>query len=373
MTTSLIGSACCCGLFDRLAPVCEWFKREEKDLILCGMAILGTIALLFIIDFVLFNMILIPLSKKTKTTKDDLIFKAIRFPIKMAVFIFGFRAALLLPEFPPLMTRLITKSFNALLWALVIWLLLRLVGVIDKRFQQATAGGTALPLDAVLVNLLRRVLRAVIWAFAIIMVAQNVFDLNVGALLAGAGVIGLAVAFAAQNTLANIFGAIVIIADKPFAVGDMIKIGDAQGTVEGVGLRSTTLRSLDGHVWTVPNRLISDSNVVNISRRPNTKYSFTVELTYSTTTVQLRRAMAILHEILDGKPYFDMEKLPPAIYFTDMAESSLNISVTVWFVNTDFKTMQTAKQEINLEILERFGAENLVMAYPTQSIYIENN
>ena len=205
---------------------------------------------------------------------------------------------------------------------------------------------------------------------AIIFIAQNLFNLNVAALVAGAGVIGLVLAFAAQNTVGNLFGAMSIVSDKTFKIGDRVTIGEASGSVEEVGLRSTRLRSLDGTLWNIPNRIVADNTIENITERPYLKYSFTLGLVYSTTPEQMRLALKILGEILDHHPGFDLEGQPPLYFFTDFQACSLDISVILWFQTLDYIQMQRWKQEINLEILERFNAAGLEFAYPTSTNYL---
>jgi len=223
--------------------------------------------------------------------------------------------------------------------------------------------------------LIRRGIKALVWVCVIIFVAQNVFKFDVTALVAGAGVAGLAIAFAAQNTVANLFGAMSIISDRTFKKGDRILINDATGSVEEVGFRSTRLRSLDGTVWHVPNRIASDSVIQNITERPWFKYAFTLGLVYQTTPEQMHRALEILAEILNNHPGFNMESHPPLFFFTNFNASSLDIDVILWFQTLDYVQFQRWKQEINLSILEKFNAAGLDFAYPTSTNYLiaENN
>ena len=186
---------------------------------------------------------------------------------------------------------------------------------------------------------------------------------------------GLAIAFAAQNTIANLFGAMSLISDRTFKVGDRIICNGSDGMVEAVGFRSTRLRSLDGTIWNIPNRILSDSTVENITERNSIKYAFTLGLVYSTTPEQMRRALRILGGILDNHPGFDPATKPPLYFFTDYKAFSLDISVTLWFQTLDFVQFQKWKQEINLAILEQFNAAGLEFAFPTSTNYIiaQNN
>ncbi|MDD5727591.1 MAG: mechanosensitive ion channel, partial [Victivallales bacterium] len=157
--------------------------------------------------------------------------------------------------------------------------------------------------------------------------------------------------------------------DKPFTVGERISLDTLSGTVERIGFRSTRIRSLNGHMYSIPNSKLADSVVENIAKRPYIKHSFDLTLVYDSGSEKMERAMAILHEILDGHEGFN-EDLPPRIYFTDFKDWALNINVILWFQCTDYFKVQQWKNDINLEILRRFNAENLEFAFPTSTNYL---
>lgn len=141
------------------------------------------------------------------------------------------------------------------------------------------------------------------------------FCFHIGTLLAGAGVASMAIAFAAQNTIANLFGAISLIIEQPFAVGERIQVDGKDGIVKAVGLRSVRLLALDGTVWYVPNRTMAESSIINVSKRPYYRYAFTLNLTYANTPESLQKGKDLLQEILSKHPLIDMEKRPPVISF----------------------------------------------------------
>ncbi len=370
-SSGLIGKDC--NFFTQnLDAFIEWSGREIPHLFTALTFIIIAAIAAVACELIIFRLILRPFSKKHPDSLNGYIVSEIRVPLYLFIFIAGLRSGAFVIEFPLLLDKVINKILQAAMWIVLIWLMLRIVSAIDANLKRIMTGKTT-ELDGLLIDLIRRVLRSLIWIFAGIMFIQNVFSLNVTALLAGAGVAGLAIAFAAQNTIANIFGAVIILLDKAFSIGEVITINGSTGVVEKVGLRSTSLRSFDGNVLTIPNRVIADSEITNISRRPNIKYTFKLGLVYSTTPDMMRRALDILHEILDTHPGFDMEKLPPKIYFTDFDDSAISITVIVWFQTKDFTQLQQWKNDINLEILARFNAEGLSFAYPSQSIYIEKN
>ncbi len=355
-------------LRESVARVLEWFVDQRFQLLAMLIGLVITAVVMAATSWIL-RRLLPALMKKTGARLDHSLTIRLHLPVMMLLGATGVMISLQAPALPPAIAGWLPRCYYAIIAVIVFWGVLRVIGVLDTYFKEIAAK-TANSLDDLLIDLIRRVVKAAVWIIAIIFIAQNIFNLNVSALLAGAGIAGLAVAFAAQNTLANIFGAVTLILDKPFKVGDRVEMGTTSGTVEAVGLRSTRLRSLDGTVWYVPNRQMADSTLLNYAQRPNLKYAFDIGLIYGTTPEQMRRAMAILHEILDNHPMFDMETLPPRIYFTELRDWSLNINVIVWFQTQDWFAMQEARQEINLQILERFNAEGLSFAFPSTTNYL---
>lgn len=283
----------------------------------------------------------------------------------------GIRGSLRILHFSSGVEAFLDKTYGLTLGLLLLWAALSTLGGVDRYFKQIPEAAADSSLNNLLAVLIRRVVKVTFWIIAVLFIAQNVFNLNIGAMLAGAGVLGLAIAFAAQSTIANIFGAVSIILGKPFVMGDRIVVGGKDGVVTGIGLRCTRLRSLDGTVWNIPNREMGDSPILNLSKRPNFKETFEVGLVYSTSAADMRRAEELLHSILDGDPLFDMKNQPPKIAFSNMAASSLNLTAIVWFQTTDWFEMVAAKERIYYKILEQFNAAGLSFAYPSQSIYIE--
>ena len=254
---------------------------------------------------------------------------------------------------------------------LAVWLIFRLLGVASRRIAEYQTGDRSM--NVLLAGLLSKIAKTVIVLLAFFFIGQNILGINITALLAGAGVAGLAVALAAQDTLANFFGSIMILMDKPFTVGDFIRFGAVTGTVESVGFRSTRVRGLDGALFQVPNRQVTDAALENISRRPDIRYNFELGLVYQTTAEQMEQAIALLREIISTNPGIDTEKRPPLINFTDFKDWSLNISVVVWFHTCNFAEAQGWKSMLNLEILRRFNAAGLSFAYPTSTQFLASD
>ncbi len=345
-----------------------WFRSEQENLLELAIGIAVTIIVAFLIRW-LFRALLPKLLRKLPSELPLNIVDRLGAPLTLLILLVGFSACNNLVHLPGAIALWLGKTFYAGFILAFLWGIFRIISLVDFYLRQRRVNEDR-KLNQLFADLVRRTIKTAVWVMAIIFIAQNLFNLNVAALVAGAGVIGLVLAFAAQNTVGNLFGAMSIVSDKTFKIGDRVTIGEASGSVEEVGLRSTRLRSLDGTLWNIPNRIVADNTIENITERPYLKYSFTLGLVYSTTPEQMRLALKILGEILDHHPGFDLEGQPPLYFFTDFQACSLDISVILWFQTLDYIQMQRWKQEINLEILERFNAAGLEFAYPTSTNYL---
>ncbi|MBG83568.1 MAG: hypothetical protein CMJ40_03355 [Phycisphaerae bacterium] len=224
-------------------------------------------------------------------------------------------------------------------------------------------------LDAALIRVAARTISILLAALVFFQILSQL-GFSPATLLAGAGVTGLAVALAAQDTLKNFFASIILLMERPFREGERIRIGDDMGTVETIGLRSTSIRTRSGNVVSLPNEIVAHGRIENISRRPHIRNEFTIGLVYSTTTSQIQRAIEIIRNILDEKT-----KAPgnfkPFVFFTRFDDSSLAIECTYWQSTTDFFESQQIAQSVNLAILEQFNEAGLEFAYPTMTIVKE--
>ncbi|NLF30633.1 MAG: mechanosensitive ion channel family protein [Planctomycetes bacterium] len=259
---------------------------------------------------------------------------------------------------------------KAMLALAIAWALYRLVDVVEVLLGKATSR-TDTKLDDQLVPLLRKTVRVFVVILAALFIAQNIFKLEVGALLAGLGLGGLAFALAAKDSIANLFGSAVILADRPFALGDRIQVQKYDGTVEEVGFRSTKLRTLTGHYVTIPNAVLVNDTVENISRRPYLRRTLNIALTYNTPPDRMERAMEILHEMLSARAQHFHAEFPYRVCFTDFNADNLNLLVMYWFVPVDWWQFQYFNNDFNLELLRRFNDEGIEFALPTQTLYLK--
>jgi len=253
----------------------------------------------------------------------------------------------------------------------ILWFIYRLVDVIDAQIKR-WAASTESTIDDVLAPLVGKTLRVFIIAIGGIIIIQNLTGVKIGPLLASLGIGGLAVALAARDSIANFFGTITILFDKPFQVGERIVIDQYDGVVESVGFRSSRIRTLTGHLVSIPNEKIVSSSLENIGRRPHIRWLTNIGITYDTPPEKAERAAQIIQEILENHEGME-EDFPPRVYFNGFNDWSLNILVIAWYHPPNYWDYQAWLQKTCLQIMQRFKAEGIDFAFPTKTIYLAND
>ena len=234
------------------------------------------------------------------------------------------------------------------------------------------AAMTPSKMDDMLAPILSKSLKATVVVLAIVQVAQTLSGKEITSILAGLGIGGLAVALAAQDTIKNFFGSIVLLADKPFTIGDRINIDGHDGLVEAVGMRSTRIRTLDGHLVTIPNGEMANKTIWNISKRPYIRKIFNLGLPYDTSPEKVKEAKAIVEALLQNHEGMNPE-FPPRIYFNEFADSTLNLICIFWYHPPAYWDFLAFTENLNLNILTRFNSAGIEFAFPTQTIHLNDS
>lgn len=239
-------------------------------------------------------------------------------------------------------------------------------------------------------QLIRLLIRLVSVAVAVVIVIEEMQQVgfSIATLVAGAGVSGLAVALAAQGALKNIFGGIELALDKPFEVGQRVKMSGYEGVVEEIGLRSTKLRTLDGNQITIPNEQVANIDLENVGRRPHIRRRFDITIPYETPVEKINQAVEIVQEILSvpetavtddrqQEPHpneaINKEDYLPRVYFNELNPDTLNILVLYWYHPPDRWLYYEHAHSINTQIVERFNAAGINFAFPSQTIYLADD
>jgi MscS family membrane protein len=318
------------------------------------------------LDFVV-NHWLKRLAAKTDTKYDDLILELLRGPVKVVAFVIFLNIGLGVFDWPDRAERFFAHMLIIIVACSVTYVVLKFVDLLLGIWQEKVVTPEDRLFAEQLVPLVGKSAKVIIIIAAAVLTADNL-DIKITSLLAGLSVGGLALGLAAQDTVANLFGAVAVFMDKPFHIGDRIRVEGVDGTVETIGLRSTRIRNLDGHHVTVPNKLMGNAIITNITRRPTIKTEMNIGLTYDTTAEKMKRATTLLDEIFRANP----KTSDLIISFNRFADSSLNIFVVHVWSGTDVKVHFTEMQELNLKIKEQFDAERIEFAFPTQTVYLKN-
>jgi MscS family membrane protein len=307
-------------------------------------------------------------ASKTATNLDDLILELLRGPVKIISFVILLHVGLRVFSWPEWAAALISNALKLIVACSLTYVGLKSVDLLVGVWHQRVTTTHGQVMDVQLFPIIRKTLKIFVAIVAVLVTSQNL-GMNVTGLLASLSIGGLAVGLAAQDTLSNLFGAVAVFADKPFRVGERIKLDNIDGVVEAIGLRSTRVRNLDGHLVTIPNRTVANASIINVSKRPNIKTVLNIGVTYDTPTERIERAMVILQEIF--KPHPRTENLQ--ISFNRFEASSLNIEVVHWWGSTEWPEYVEGFQKLMLEVKRRFDEEKIAFAFPTQTVYLRQD
>ena len=223
-------------------------------------------------------------------------------------------------------------------------------------------------IDAQFIRLSCRVI-SLVGAAVVFLAGGQYLGIPLTTLLAGAGVGGLAVALAAQDTLKNVFGSMMIILDKPYRVGERIITKGYDGVVEEIGLRSTKIRLLNGHLASIPNEEMARSDIENVGRRRHIRRTADIPLPLDLSGEKARRAVDIVREILDHHEGSEPD-FPPRVYMSEWKRDCLQLRLIYWYHPPDYWEFQAFSQRVNMQILESFESEGIKLALPSSTTFM---
>ncbi len=311
------------------------------------------------------------LTEKTKIPFDEILIKALGKPLEWSAVVAGVFAAIFLfplPTEPIDLERFFGALLSAWVGGVVVWFGLRLVNGLMSWWAQKAAQ-TDSRLDDQLVPIVRRTLKVFLVLVGGMLILQNL-GYSVLSLLTGLGIGGVAIALASKDAIANLFGSIIIFLDKPFQVGDWVEIGDLEGTVEEVGLRTTRIRTFANSLITVPNAQFSTTAINNWSLMKKRRIMMTVGITYGSTPEQIEKLIGSIRELIAGNG-----KLHDDFFLVNLDKfgpSSLDVFIYCFTRSTVWAEFLQTKQDFMLEIMRAVRAAGLDFAFPTQSIHVES-
>jgi MscS family membrane protein len=276
----------------------------------------------------------------------------------------GMNTLLLVPRFANW-----TATGLDVLWILAVGYVFYALIDVEDAWLKAWSRRSQSKLNDMLVPMVSKSLRVTLCILVLVQIAQSLSDKPVSSILAGLGIGSLAVALAAKDTIANFFGSLLILADKPFEMGELIKVGDVTGSVEELGFRSTRIRTLDGHLVTIPNGDLSNRTIENIGKRPHIRRIANLTIPYDTPPEKVKLALEIVMDVLKDHEGMHPD-FPPRAFFNEFNSAALNLFVIYWYHPADYWKYMAFTQHVNMELLRRFNDAGIEFAFPTQTLYL---
>lgn len=307
-----------------------------------------------------------PLTTISRNNYDERILLALKGPLTFVFIIIGTRLffALLFWE-----TDFINNIISSMIAYNLFWALYELINALRGIVYHFTSRINP-ELSYEVGNFILAILKGIVLIIGLASVLQ-VWGINVGGLVAGLGIGGLAFALAAKDTAANIFGSVALLLDKSIRIGEWIKIGDVEGTVEDIGMRTTKIRSFGKSLITLPNQMIANSPIENFSRRGVRRIKMTIGVTYNTTSEQMAQILCDIKEMLKTHPSI-AQKETMLVNFTSFDDSSLAIFIYTFSNTANWAGYMNIREDINLKIMKIIEENHSSFAFPSQSLYVES-
>lgn len=300
----------------------------------------------------------------TETKLDDIAVETLDATRKFVIVVMGLFAGskvLVLPAYVHLLTTrvaIVVGLIQAALWgnrALRAWL---------AEYYQNRADDPGRATSAAAAGFIARM---ILWIVILLMILDNL-GVNITTLVASLGIGGVAVALAVQNILGDLFASLSIVLDKPFVIGDFIIVDKYLGTVEYVGLKTTRIRSLGGEQLVFANGDLLKSRLQNMTRMSRRRVAFTIGVAFDTPTDKVRAIPAMLTDIIKSQEPVTFERA----HFSGVAGPALNIDVVYWIETADFIRFMDVQQEVYLQMIERFKADGIELAFPAQALFVHD-
>lgn len=320
-----------------------------------------------IVTLILFPFIY-RLTAKTKSTFDNRLIPALEAPIAAFIMLVGLFGAVKVLKLSLATDQAVEYGSRVAFSLVVFWGLWRaLSAVLEHGTDLAKTRKLGI---APFMPWIKKSLMTVFIVLGVLLTIQSL-GYDVKAILTGLGIGGLAFALAAQDTLANIFGAIVVAVDQPFRLGEVVKIQGNVGGVEDVGLRSTRIRLIDGSLMVIPNKIVAGETITNLSRFVRRRFEQVISLTYDTSPEQMDALVEEIRGIITSQPEVNAPGV--MVFFRDLSASSLDIWVVYDCPDPDFQKAMRCKQRINGMIMRAVEARGLSFAFPTQTVHLEGD
>ncbi len=337
------------------------FRYTILALVIIGLFILGR----------LLRRIINGLSRRQLTEKNEIyatFLKSLAASITVVLVTVGFAIGLYILQFPEEWLVFIATTRSIIIVMGIGYFIYQLAEVPSVWFEKQVQKHDK-SVNKMFVPVIKKSIRLTVIILAILQIAQIIADKPMATIIAGLGIGSLAIALAAQDTLKHFIGSFVIAGDKPFEIGDRVVVDGHDGPVEAIGLRSTSIRTLEGHLVTIPNGELANRTIQNIGKRPYIRRLANVTVTYDTPPEKIQQGINIIKKILDNHEGMN-EEFPPRVYFSGLNSDSLNILVLYWYHPPDYWKFMDFSQQVNFEIIKQFNEAGIEFAFPTQTVYV---
>ncbi|SES34835.1 mechanosensitive ion channel family protein [Salisediminibacterium halotolerans] len=338
----------------------------QEWLIAAGILLLFLTLRKLLVNY-LFKFIL-RLAYKTPTELVTNILLSFEKPLRLFLIFLGAFAALRFLPLTEQIDGILLQIFRTIIVIHIAWGLFNLSAASSKVFSKI-GEKMDVQFDDILLPFLSKIIRFAVIVMALSIVADE-WGYNVSGFVAGLGLGGLAFALAAQDSISNFFGGVIIITEKPFTLGDWIKTPSVEGVVEDISFRSTSVRTFADTLVTVPNNTLAHEPIENLQKMEKRQITFNLGVKYSTPREKISRCVDRFNELLKNHEQIDQELI--IVRFTEFNESSLGIFLYFFSAPTAWEEHLQIKEDINLRLMEIMDEEGVQMAFPSRSLYLED-
>ncbi|MFH2105985.1 MAG: mechanosensitive ion channel family protein [Candidatus Micrarchaeota archaeon] len=342
----------------------QYYGNTIEQYLICFLILLATAIIAKVIYFFL-RTVVYRFTVKSKTKLDDMILEKLEKPFIFFVVIFGISYAIGPLTFDPGTMQFLNDTVGVLYTLAFAWAVIGVFDGIYDTYLKPFTERTASKLDDQILPILKKGTKLIIIALALITIINN-FGYDVTAILGGLGIGALAVGLAAQDSLGNLFGGVTIFADRPFEIDDVVKIGEVEGTVQEVGLRSTRIQALDGTIVTIPNSTISGSTIENFSKADKRGIVHNIPFDFDYDANQIQKMRKYLLENI--KKIDGVEPKSISAYLLSREDDTLVLRIKYSVDHEKYYDIQNA---MNIKIVEGYNKLKLEMPSDNMSVRIE--
>lgn len=334
--------------------------RVHAILVACGAFVAAVV-----VDWI-FRVVMRRVVGRTKTEVDDVVVNTIRRPLAVTVLLFGLWASLqglALPHPVPFIARGVLMSIAVLYWGIIVAKIFSIILDALTRREQGVVNVRTRPMYALVARLI------VVGGVAYFLLVA--WDIDVTAWLASAGIIGIAVGFAAQQSLANLFAGVSILTDAPYKIGDFLALENGmRGRVTQIGFRSTRILTRDDVEVIIPNSNLASAVIVNESGGPyeRSRIRVPVSVAYGTDVEEARAILLDVARTASNEIVLDHVQNEPIVRFVKLGESGLELEVRVWIVLPEARGRVV--DALNTQIYKRLRAARIEIPYPKRDVYL---